>query len=181
MQTKIETWEDLDFGLIVDRVFQVQRRIFRASQAGDYETMHKHQRHLVQMFHTRALAVYLAAEVSDGRSTAGVDGKKNLTAPQKLKLAQSLRLSNQPDPVLRKQIPKPGSQDTRPLGIPTIADRALQHLIRMALEPEWEARFDRSMYGFRKGRSCHDALINIRLNIQRCPKWVLDADVEKFL
>ncbi|MBL9158397.1 MAG: reverse transcriptase N-terminal domain-containing protein [Verrucomicrobiales bacterium] len=180
MQTKIETWEDLDFGLIVDRVFQVQRRIFRASQAGDYETMHKHQRHLVQMFHTRALAVYLAAEVSDGRSTAGVDGKKNLTAPQKLKLAQSLRLSNQPDPVLRKQIPKPGSQDTRPLGIPTIADRALQHLIRMALEPEWEARFDRSMYGFRKGRSCHDALINIRLNIQRCPKWVLDADIEKF-
>lgn len=180
MQTRIEKWEDLDFDLVGDRVFQIQKRIYRASHLGDYETMHESQRQLVQMFHTRALAVFLAAEVSKGRSTAGVDGKKNLTAPQKLKLAQSLRLTKQPDPVLRVRIPKPGSQDTRPLGIPTIADRSLQHLIRMALEPEWEARFDRSMFGFRKGRSCHDALINIRLAIQRSPKWVLDGDIERF-
>ncbi len=146
----------------------------------NYEEMHKLQHHLVQSFHARCYAVYLAAEVSKGKKTAGVDKMKNLSASQKLKLAQSLRLSKRPDPVRRVNIPKPGSTETRPLGIPTMADRAIQQLIKLALESEWEARFSKSMYGFRKGRRCHDALDSIRRNIQRTPKWVLDADIEKF-
>ncbi|MEX2578811.1 MAG: reverse transcriptase domain-containing protein [Verrucomicrobiales bacterium] len=180
MKTEIESWEDLDFETIEAQIFHIQKGIFRASKLNDYERMHHAQLRLVQSFRARAFAVYLAAERSEGGKTAGVDGAKNLSDKQKLKLAQSLRLTKKPDPVRRVNIPKPGSQDTRPLGIPTIADRALQHLIKLALEPEWEARFSRSTYGFRKGRSCHDALVNIRANIRQSPKWVLDGDIEKF-
>ncbi|HBL12512.1 MAG TPA: hypothetical protein DD379_14125, partial [Cyanobacteria bacterium UBA11162] len=57
----------------------------------------------------------------------------------------------------RVWIPKPGSPEPRPLGIPTIADRALQALVKAALEPEWEAKFEPNSYGFRPGRACHDA------------------------
>lgn len=180
MKTKIETWEDIDFETFKAQIFQIQMGIFRASKLNDYECMHHLQLRLVQSFRARAYAVYLAAERNKGSNTAGVDGAKNLSDNQKLKLAQSLRLTKKPDPVRRVNIPKSGSQDTRPLGIPTIADRALQQLIKLALEPEWEARFSRSTYGFRKGRGCDDALVNIRANIRRTPKWVLDGDIEKF-
>ncbi len=180
MQTKIVHWEDLDFTEIRDRIFQVQRRIFRASIAGNRDKMHKAQLRLIRSFPARCYAVYLAAEKSKGRNTAGVDGMRKPSESQKLKMAQSLRLTNRPAPVRRKLIPKPGSLETRSLGIPTLSDRALQHLINLALEPEWEARFGKSTFGFRKGRSCHDALGNIRQNIRQCPKWVLDGDIEKF-
>lgn len=175
-----ESWEDLDWLTIEREVFQLQRRVFRHSQENKRCAMHRLQERLTSSFYARCLAVHKAAEDSDGRHTAGVDGVKSLTDSQKLALARSLHLSQRPKPVRRVEIPKPGSTETRPLGIPTMADRAHQHLIALALEPEWEARFTRSVFGFRKGRSQHDALINIRLNLQGKTKWVLDGDIEKF-
>jgi RNA-directed DNA polymerase len=173
-------WEDLGPAQAEKRVFGVQRRIHRAAIEGNRSRMHKLQRKLVRSLSARVYAVHLAAEKSGGSRTPGIDGRHSLTDPQKLELARRLRLSQCPSPVRRVDIPKPGKDETRPLGIPTIEDRALQHLINLALQPEWEARFTRGTFGFRKGRSCHDALVNIRMNIQRTPKWVLDADVEKF-
>lgn len=76
-------------------------------------------------------------------------------------------------------IPKAGSDEMRPLGIPTLKDRALQALLKLALEPEWEARFEPNSYGFRPGRSCHDAMKAIMLCIKQKPKYVLDADIKK--
>jgi RNA-directed DNA polymerase len=77
-------------------------------------------------------------------------------------------------------IPKPGQpSEQRALGIPVMKERALQRLVQSALEPEWEARFEPNSYGFRPGRSCHDAIEAI-FNAIRCkPKYVLDADIEK--
>ncbi|HEY9642568.1 MAG TPA: reverse transcriptase/maturase family protein [Coleofasciculaceae cyanobacterium] len=60
-----------------------------------------------------------------------------------------------------------------------MADRALQALVKLVLEPEWEARFEPNSYGFRPGRSCHDAIEAIFLCINRRPKYVLDADISK--
>ncbi|MFB2979935.1 group II intron reverse transcriptase/maturase, partial [Microseira sp. BLCC-F43] len=76
-------------------------------------------------------------------------------------------------------IPKPGKAEKRPLGIPTIYDRALQGLVKQALEPEWEARFEPNSFGFRPGRSCHDAMEAIFQSICKKPKYVLDADIAK--
>jgi RNA-directed DNA polymerase (EC 2.7.7.49) len=76
-------------------------------------------------------------------------------------------------------IPKPGTNESRPLGIPTMYDRALQAVVKAALEPEWEAKFEPNSYGFRPGRSCHDAIGAIFLSIRYKAKYVLDADIAK--
>jgi RNA-directed DNA polymerase len=77
-------------------------------------------------------------------------------------------------------IPKPGrAAEKRPLGIPTIADRALQALVKLALEPQWEARFEPNSYGFRPGRGCHDAIEAIYNGAVLKAKYVLDADISK--
>ena len=82
-------------------------------------------------------------------------------------------------PLRRVWIPKPGKPEKRPLGIATMKDRCLQALFKLALEPEWEAKFEENSYGFRPGRSCHDAVAAIRSFIQKRPKYVLDADIAK--
>jgi RNA-directed DNA polymerase len=74
---------------------------------------------------------------------------------------------------------KPASDEKRPLGIPVMEDRARQALVKMALEPEWEAKFEPNSFGFRPGRSCHDAIQAIFIGIQQAPKYVLDADIAK--
>src|SRR5258708_39104876 len=73
---------------------------------------------------------------------------------------------------------KPGKAERRPLGIPTMLERSKQALVKMTLEPEWEAVFEPNSYGFRPGRSCHDALEQIQNCIRRKPKYVLDADIK---
>ena len=77
------------------------------------------------------------------------------------------------------RIPKPGTEETRPLGIPTLQDRALQAVVKLALEPQWEARFEPNSYGFRPGRSPWDAIGAIYVLINQKAKWVLAADIAK--
>ena len=85
------------------------------------------------------------------KNTAGVDGVKSLTPKQLTNLVGKLKLEGKAKPTRRVNIPKLGTTETRPLGIPTINDRALQALCKMALEPEWEAKFEPNSYGFRPG------------------------------
>src|SRR5207248_10095190 len=80
-------------------------------------------------------------------------------------------------PLRRVWIPKPGTDQQRPLGIPTLQDRAAQALAKLALEPEWEARFEPNSYGFRPGRGAHDAIEAIWNGLRGHPKYVLDADL----
>jgi len=106
-----------------------------------------------------------------------VDGVKSLTPPQRLALAQTLSLGQKAQPVRRVWIPKPNSIEQRPLGIPVMANRAGQALVKAALEPEWEARFEPNSYGFRPGRRCQDAIDAIFASIAGQAKYVLDADI----
>ena len=90
---------------------------------------------------------------------------------------EKMKLDEKSKPVRRIWIPKPGKLEKRPLGIPTIAERAKQALVKMALEPEWEAKFEANSYGFRPGRSAHDACEAIYKALSKKQMYILDADI----
>ena len=177
--TPMDRWETLPWRTIQRNVFKVQKRIYQASQRDDVKTIRKFQRLLMSSRSAKLLAVRKVTQDNRGKGTAGVDGVKALTPPQRLKLAHTLRVSHKARPVRRVWIPKPETDEQRPLGIPTIHDRALQTLVKLALEPEWEARFEPNSYGFRPGRSCHDAIEAIFNATAHLEKYVLDADIAK--
>ncbi|HUZ52204.1 MAG TPA: reverse transcriptase domain-containing protein [Streptosporangiaceae bacterium] len=150
-----------------------------STEPGDVKTVHRLQRLLMRSRAAKCLAVRRVTQDNQGKRTAGVDGVKALTPPERLRLANRLSLAVKPRPTRRVWIPKPGTTECRPLGIPTMHDRAVQALAKLALEPEWEARFEPNSYGFRPGRSGHDAIEAIFQGICRKPKYVLDADIVK--
>ena len=126
------------------------------------------------------LAVRRVTQDNRGKKTAGVDGIKNLPPMQRFNLVDFLNKRHlKASPTRRVWIPKPGQDEKRPLGIPTIYGRALQALVKIGMEPEWEARFEPNSYGFRTGRSTHDAIESIYNAIHLKTKYVLDADISK--
>lgn len=172
-------WRDIDWKKVERQVFRLQKRIYQAERRGDVKTVCGLQKILLKSWSARALAVRRVTQDNQGKKTAGVDGVKSLSPKARLSLAGQLKLGSKAKPARRVWIPKPGRDEKRPLGIPTIYDRALQALVKMALEPQWEARFEPNSYGFRPGRSCHDAIGAIFSTIKHKPKWVLDADIAK--
>src|SRR5438132_5565404 len=140
-------WNDLPWKQFERQVFKLQKRIYRASQRGDVKTVHKLQRLLIQSRASRYLAVRRVTQDNKGKKTAGVDGLKTIGPSQRIELAESLNLNQKASPIRRVWIPKPGTTEKRGLGIPTMANRALQALMKLALEPQWEARFEPNSYG----------------------------------
>jgi RNA-directed DNA polymerase len=175
----MDGWNTIPWKRVQRTVFKLQKRIYRASRRGDVRAVRKLQRLLMRSRSARLLAVRRVTQENQGKKTAGVDGVKSLTPPQRLALVDTLRLGNKAKPVRRVWIPKPDTTEQRPLGIPVIADRALQALAKAALEPEWEARFEPNSYGFRPGRSCHDAIEGIFTALGHKAKYALDADIAK--
>ncbi len=176
-QPPMYKWQDLLWKDIQRSVFKLQKRIYQAALRDDKKTVHKLQRLLIQAWSARCLAVRRVTQDNRGKNTAGVDGVKRLTPSQRLELVKTLKLTQAAQPVRRVWIPKPGKSEQRPLGIPTMRNRAEQALAKLALEPEWEAYFEPNSYGFRPGRSTHDAIEAIYKDITHKPKYVLDADI----
>lgn len=176
----MDEWKDLPWKRIQRQVFKLQTRIYRASLRGDVKTVHRLQRLLMKFWSAKCLAVRRVTQENQGKKTAGIDGLASLSPQMRLLLVQQLQLQGKAVPTRRVYIPKPGSPtEQRPLSIPTMHDRALQTLVKLALEPEWEARFEPNNYGFRPGRSCRDAIGAILLAIKQKPKYVLNADIQK--
>ena len=172
-------WKTIPWRKLEKIVFKLQKRIYRAAQRGDKRTVRKLQRLLSKSWSAKCLAVRRVTQDNQGKKTAGVDGVKALTPKQRLELVGQLEVGSHAKPARRVWIPKPGKMEKRPLGIPVMYDRALQGLVKIALEPEWEAYFEANSYGFRPGRGCHDAIEAIFLSIKQKSKWVLDADLAK--
>ncbi len=140
-----ETWKHIPWRKLERYCFRIQKRIFRASQQGNQRAVHKLQKLLMKSQAARTLAVRRVTQDNQGKKTAGIDGKTALLAHQRLTLVQEIHPNQWPKkatPVRRIYIPKPGKEEKRPLGIPTIAERARQMLVKLALEPEWEAKFE---------------------------------------
>lgn len=172
-------WKDLNWQKLEKVTFKLQKRIFQASERGDVKAVRKLQKTLIRSWSARCIAVRKVTQDNQGKNTAGVDGVKTLTPKRRMTLASNLRITGKSKPARRVMIPKPGTDEQRPLGIPTIHDRALQALVKLTLEPEWEAKFEPNSYGFRPGRSCHDAIGAIFDSIRYKAKYVLDADIAK--
>ena len=176
---KTVEWKHLNWRKLEKVVFKLQKRIYKASQRGDVQAIRRLQKTLMKSWYAKCLAVRRVTQDNAGKKTAGVDGVKSLSPAARLKLVDNLKLGSKVRPTRRVWIPKPGSDEKRPLGIPIMYDRALQALVKLALEPEWEARFEPNSYGFRPGRSCHDAVAAIFNAIRYVVKFVLDADIAK--
>jgi RNA-directed DNA polymerase len=172
-------WKDIPWRKLERMVFKLQKRIFQASRRGDVKTIRRLERLLTNSWYAKLLAVRRVTQDNRGRKTAGIDGVKSLTPAERIKLAEELKIRSKALPTRRIHIPKPGTNEKRPLGIPTMQDRALQTLTKMALEPEWESRFEPNSYGFRPGRSPHDAVEAIFGSLRLKSKYVLDADISK--
>ncbi len=173
----IEGWRDINWRKVERYVFKLQTHIYAASRQGDIRKARKLQRTLMRSWSNRVLAVRRVTQDNQGKNTAGVDGVKSLSSDKRCELVGQLKLTGKSKPTRRVWIPKPGKAEKRPLGIPTMYDRALQGVVKAALEPEWEAQFEPNSYGFRLGRSCHDAIRQIKLCIQNKAKYVLDTDI----
>lgn len=174
------TWNDIDWGKTRAKVRQVQYRIYTAARSGNTSRVHWLQKFLINSLPAKLMAVQQVTTLNKGRTSAGVDKVVVTNPSDKLKLALELSLNGKAQPIRQVWIPKPGKVEKRPLGIPTIQDRAKQALAKFALEPEWEAKFEPNSYGFRPGRSAQDAIEAIFLNLHSdTPKWVFDADIRK--
>ena len=176
---EIVEWNKVDWKQSQKAVFKLQKRIYQASISGNIKQLRRLQKTLLRSWSAKLLATRQVTQDNTGKNTAGVDGIKSITPKDRMSLAKNLNLKSQPLPARRIYIPKPGKDEKRPLSIPAMKDRALQALVKLALEPEWEAKFEPNSYGFRPGRSAHDAIEAIFTSISHKAKYVLDADISK--
>lgn len=178
-------WNKVNWSQIKHQVEKIQQKIFRETQTGNFREVNNLQRLLVRSLPARLWAVRLITEINSGRSTPGVDGRLYRTARQKINLVECLKFKNyKPKPIKVRWIPKPNGSK-RKLGIPTIMDRAMQSLVLLALDPEWEAKFEPHSFGFRPGRSAIDTISHMWKTLvhqkghRPHPGWVFDADISK--
>lgn len=172
-------WHDVDWQRVQRNVRGMQFRIAKASRECNWRKVKALQRMLTRSRSAKLLAVRRVTE-NHGKKTAGVDGVLWSTPEAKWNAAHCLkRRGYKPMPLRRVFIPKSGGRQ-RPLGIPTLTDRAQQALYLLALAPIAETVGDPNSYGFRINRSTADAmsqLFNVLANKNRA-KWILEADVE---
>jgi len=125
-------WRHINWQKLEKRVLKLQKRIYRAEQRGDTKAVRRLQKTLMRSWSAKSLAVRRVTQDNQGKKTAGVDGIKSLSPVQRLELVKKLKLSHKAKPTRRVWIPKPGTEEKRLLGIPTMADRALQALVKLA-------------------------------------------------
>ena len=175
-----QNWHAIDWQLVECSVRTTQKRIAKATQAGDWRRVKALQRSLAHSFAARSLAVRRVTE-NQGKRTAGVDRMLWETPDKKWEAISALKQQRgyRPKPLRRVYIPKSNGKE-RPLGIPTMFDRAMQALHLLGLEPVAESTSDPNSYGFRRNRSTADAMsqIFVCMSKRASAQWVLEADIK---
>jgi RNA-directed DNA polymerase len=174
-------WALIDIKVIAGSVRKLQNRIVKAKIANRHRMVKKLQSLLVKSLNARILAVKRVSE-NKGKNTAGVDKELLDTNVKKSKYVDDLKISlkdYKSKPLKRIEIPKKNGK-VRPLGIPTMFDRSMQALYKLALEPISEITADKNSYGFRPKRSTQDAMkqIWLRTTKKTSGEWILEADIK---
>lgn len=174
-------WNAINWRKANRLVRNLRQRIYRAMAEGNLSKVRSLQKLMLRSYANRVVGVRKVAQQNTGANTPGVDHVLAKTPATRSRLVNELRSRHKvkANPVRRIYIPKANGKQ-RPLGIPTMLDRAAQAVVKNALEPEWEARFEPTSYGFRPGRSAQDAMQKIfQLSRSGCRKqWVVDADIK---
>ena len=179
-----ESWKTLPWKQFRRNLYRLQTWVFKAILAGDKRKAMSLQKLILKSIAARLLAIRQVTQLNAGKKTAGIDGKKSLNFKERYELEKLLKaLSNNWKHQKLRSIPIPKKDgSTRMLKIPTIADRAWQCLAKYALEPAHEATFHPKSYGFRPGRSAHDAQKILQLNLRSdkngINKRVIELDIE---
>lgn len=171
-------WYGIDRVKAQQATRKLQVRIAKAIREGKHRKAKSLQWLLTHSFYAKFMAVKRVTD-NNGNKTAGVDGSTWSTPQAKAKAIVGLkRRGYQPQPLRRIYIPKANGK-RRPLGIPTMKDRAMQALHLLALEPIAETTADPNSYGFRTGRACRDAAEQIFTSMARKnhATWVLEGDI----
>ena len=180
MRTKKIRWQDIDWKTAEVYVNRLQVRIVKAVQAGKWRLVKRIQKLITNSFYAKALAVKRVV-TNKGKKTSGIDGQLWRTSEDKIKAVLELdTLTYHAQPLKRVYIEKYGKKEKRPLGIPTMRDRAMQGLQLLALEPIAETTADKSSFGFRRNRSAQDAMEYMfkLLSKKVSPQWILEGDIK---
>ena len=172
-------WNSIDWEEAEAHVSRLQFRIAMATTERNWERVRKLQRQLTNSLHAKMVAVRRVTS-NKGAKTPGVDGELWNTPAKKMKAALSLTSKGyKAKPLRRVYIPKRNGK-RRPLGIPTMHDRAMQALWALALDPVAEVTGDRHSYGFRRGRCAQDAYVRLFncISTKKSAQWVLEGDIK---
>ncbi len=176
-------WDLIPWDAVEKRIRKLRRRIFRASREQKWNVVRSLMKLMLRSYFNLLVSVRRVTQKNKGKKTAGVDGEVALTAKARMALVRSMGKYTlwKAKPTRRVYIPKPGKPgQERPLGIPTTRNRVAQSIVKNALEPCWEARFESNSFGFRPGRSIHDAIEQCwhLLKGKSRRQWILDADLK---
>ena len=180
-----ELWKNLPWKKFRRNLFRLQCRVFKAVMNGDKRKARFLQKLILRSQAARLLAIRQVTQLNAGKKTAGIDGKSLLSFEERFALNETISTSiNQWQHQGLREISIPKKDGTtRMLKVPTIADRAWQCLAKYALEPAHEATFHARSYGFRTGRSAHNAqkflFDNLRSTCNGIQKRVIELDIEQ--
>ena len=173
-------WDSIDWSKVEHDVNRLQTRIAKATANEDFNKAKRLQYLLTHSFFAKAYAVRKVT-TNKGKNTSGIDKRLWSTSASKMKAVLSLTDKHyRAKPLKRVYIAKKGKNKKRPLGIPTMYDRAMQTLYALALEPIAETKADTISFGFRRGRSAKDACEQIFCVLARkcSPTWILEGDIK---
>ena len=176
----VKEWADINWKLVNKRVRNLRQRIYRATQNGQWNKVRSLMKLAIRSNSNLLLSVRKVTQENQGKKTAGIDGQTALKPKERMNLVKNMGKYTlwKVKPTRRIYIPKSNGK-RRPLGIPTINDRVAQAVIKNALEPSWEARFEANSYGFRPGRGVHDAIQQSHIRLRGgYDTWILEADIK---